>query len=203
MSGAIKRKIRDDAKAFKKEMIAKAALEMFYERGFAGTTVEALAESLSVTKPFIYSYFESKNAILVELYESAAEKIAVLLDEAMESNSSPRDQLRSFIAEFARENMESRMIATVFMQEEKHLEDAFLQRIRTRQSAFDQQLSSLIRKGVEQKEFEVEDPAIAAFAITGMVRWIQRWYKPAGRHSVDELSRMMADMALKAVGAVR
>jgi AcrR family transcriptional regulator len=195
------RKIREDARAFKKDMILKVALEMFYERGFAGTTVEALSERLSVTKPFIYSYFENKNAILVELYEIVAARIVDLLDQALATAGSPREQLASFIAAFARENMESRMIATVFMQEEKQLEEQFLQRIRLRQGAFDQRLANLIRRGVEAGEFRVEDPAIAAFAITGMVRWIQRWYKPEGRYGVEELSRMMSDMALGAVGA--
>lgn len=201
LAGAGHRKIREDARAFKKDVILKVALEMFYERGFAGTTVEALSERLSVTKPYIYSYFESKNAILVELYEIVASRIVDLLDEALSAHSSPRDQLASFISAFARENMESRMIATVFMQEEKQLEDQFLQRIRVRQSAFDQRLANLIRRGVERGDFKVEDPAIAAFAITGMVRWIQRWYRPDGRHGVAELSRMMSDLALSAVGA--
>ena len=52
--------MRDEVKGFKRDRILEAATQLFYERGFTGTTMQAVADRLQVTKPFIYSYFKDK-----------------------------------------------------------------------------------------------------------------------------------------------
>ena len=56
--------IKDEIAALKRERIIGAAVELFYERGYENTTLEAVAERLGVTKPFIYSHFGSKAELL-------------------------------------------------------------------------------------------------------------------------------------------
>jgi AcrR family transcriptional regulator len=192
--------VKEEIRRFKRERILEAASQLFYERGFSGTTMDDVAGRLSVTKPFIYTYFENKHALLVAIYEMATQRLLSTLQQAMSLDGTPDEQLRDFVQRFARENMESVMISTVFLQEEKHLDEKFLMSIRKHQHEFDRQLAELIRRGRAAGVFHVEDPTVASLAITGMVRWLQRWYKPAGRLPVDEISRLLADMALGAVG---
>ncbi len=192
--------VKEEIRRFKRERILEAASQLFYERGFSGTTMDDVAGRLSVTKPFIYTYFENKHALLVAIYEKATQRLLTTLQQAMSLDGTPDEQLRDFVQRFARENMESVMISTVFLQEEKHLDEKFLMSIRKHQHEFDRQLAELIRRGRAAGVFHVEDPTVASLAITGMVRWLQRWYKPAGRLPVDEISRLLADMALGAVG---
>jgi len=52
--------IRDEVIALKRERTITAAVELFYERGYENTTLDAVAERLGVTKPFIYAHFRSK-----------------------------------------------------------------------------------------------------------------------------------------------
>ncbi len=192
--------MKDEIRRFKRERILEAASRLFYERGFAGTTMDDVAAQLSVTKPFIYTYFANKHALLVAIYEMATRRLLDMLQQALAHDAPPDQQLREFVRRFARENMESVMISTVFLQEEKHLDEKFLMSIRKTQHEFDRQLAELIRRGRAAGLFHVEDATVASLAITGMVRWLQRWYKPQGRLSVDEISHLLADMALGAVG---
>ncbi len=191
--------MKEQIKAYKRARILEAALQLFYAHGFAGTTVEALAEHLSVTKPFIYAHFKSKAALLVALYEEVTTRLLADLTTLLSSEAGPDRMLAEFVGWFARENMESQMITTVFLQEEKHLDERTLKRVRKLQKTFDARLADLIRRGIEAGTFVVEDPAIAALAIIGMARWIQRWYRPDGRLSVDDIGRMMAEFALRIV----
>ena len=55
----------DEAKT---EAILKAALELFVERGFFGTAVPEIADRAGVGAGTIYRYFESKEALVNEIY---------------------------------------------------------------------------------------------------------------------------------------
>src|SRR6185503_418939 len=52
----------------KREAIMTAALELFVERGFFGTAVPEIADKAGVGAGTIYRYFESKEALVNELY---------------------------------------------------------------------------------------------------------------------------------------
>ena len=52
----------------KREAIMTAALELFVERGFFGTAVPEIADRAGVGAGTIYRYFESKEALVNEIY---------------------------------------------------------------------------------------------------------------------------------------
>jgi len=195
-----KRSINDDVRAFKRDAILDAALELFYERSYTGTTMDAVAERLSVTKPFLYGYFRSKSDILAAIYEIVMNRIIVLLEDAGAAAMQPSSRLGRFLYDFAVENMENQMIAAVFIQEEKNLNEENAASIRRRQGEFDRKLAALIAEGIACGEFDEVDPQIAAMGVIGMVRWIQRWYRDDGRLTVDQIARIFSDMGLKSLG---
>ena len=57
------------------EKVLEEATRLFYERGFQGASIDAIAERLSVTKPFIYTYFDNKHALLEAIYERAVQNL--------------------------------------------------------------------------------------------------------------------------------
>ena len=66
MSDTVKRK--SDAT---RERILKAALDMFHDRGFDSTTMRDIAAGAEMAIGAAYYYFESKDAIVLAIYESA------------------------------------------------------------------------------------------------------------------------------------
>ena len=88
--------IRDELKHFKKERILEEAERLFYERGFRGTSLDAIAESLDMTKPFIYGAYERKLDILVDIYERAMNRALDAIRGAREAGGTPAEQLRRF-----------------------------------------------------------------------------------------------------------
>ena len=57
------------AKAFKRDAILVAAVDLFVERGFHGTAVPEIAERAGVGAGTIYRYFASKEAIVNAIYQ--------------------------------------------------------------------------------------------------------------------------------------
>ncbi len=193
--------LREELRAFKRERILEEVLALFWQRGFHGTTLDAVAERLQVTKPFIYQFFRSKEELLVALYERGATQLLERVGQSLQGEGSPRERLRAFIHAFALQNIESQAISAVFIQEEKNLPEESLRELRRIQREFDATLTQLIVQGVEAGEFQVPDPRLAALAIAGMVRWIHRWYRPDGRLSGPEIAEEFAAMALRMLGA--
>ena len=65
----------------KRSGIIQAALDLIVERGFHGTSMAMVAERADVGAGTIYHYFESKEALIKELYRELEEKVTVTLWE--------------------------------------------------------------------------------------------------------------------------
>lgn len=63
----------------KREAILSAALSLFATRGFHGTPVPLIAEKAKVGAGTLYRYFESKEAIVNELYREKKRELAAAL----------------------------------------------------------------------------------------------------------------------------
>ena len=72
-----------------------AALELFSENGFDGTTIQQIADRLGVTKAALYYHFESpKDEILAVLIAPATEELDALLDAYEGRPRSPAQRRR-------------------------------------------------------------------------------------------------------------
>jgi AcrR family transcriptional regulator len=195
--------MRDEVKGFKKDRILEAATQLFYERGFTGTTMQAVADRLQVTKPFIYSYFKDKNALLAAIYDRSTEPLMHGLDQVLESEGPPAVRFAEFIEQFAHINMQYRIVSTIFLREETHLGKDQLKKLRAFEHSFDAKLTKLIQRGIDAGDFKVSDAQLTALTVGGMIRWMHRWYREGGRVPAAEIARFMADFALSAVQCSR
>lgn len=55
----------------KRQAVRQAAIRLFSTRGFAGTSTRELCRAARVTKPVLYHYFKSKEALFRQLIEEA------------------------------------------------------------------------------------------------------------------------------------
>lgn len=78
----------------KREAILAAALSLFVERGFYGTAVPEIAERAGVGAGTIYRYFESKEALVNELYRTEKMRFAQNVVERVNANGPAREPAR-------------------------------------------------------------------------------------------------------------
>jgi TetR/AcrR family transcriptional regulator, repressor of fatR-cypB operon len=74
---------RRDVVSDKREAILGAALDLFVERGFYGTAVPDIADKAGVGAGTIYRYFESKEALVNELYRQEKQRFGELTIKEM------------------------------------------------------------------------------------------------------------------------
>src|ERR1700734_592344 len=88
----------------KGEAILAAALDLFVERGFHGTSVPSVADKAGVAAGTIYHYFASKEALVNALYKSWKAQIAARIMTNFPLETPVREQFRTIwerMADFA------------------------------------------------------------------------------------------------------
>lgn len=73
------------------QRVLEAALELFNQHGYDGTSLQLIADRLGVTKAAIYYHFRTKNEILGALARPAFQHLQQLLDDA---DAGPRTAAR-------------------------------------------------------------------------------------------------------------
>ena len=198
---AVPGSIRDQVIAFKREQIINAAVELFYEHGYQRTTLDAVAQRLEVTKPFIYYHFKDKEEVLVEISRRSIIKANEALADALEAKGSPMQRLHQAVSTVMRAVIENRRYTAIYFREQKNLSDQSRAPLYEQHRRYDKLLVSLLREGQRKGEFVVDDPGLCALAISGMTGWAYNWYASDGRLSAESICTLMADMALRLVGA--
>ena len=79
-----------------REAILTAALELFAERGFHGTSMPALAERAGVASGTPYRHFEGKEQIVNEVYRRAKRALMDALLDGFPFDAPEREQHRTF-----------------------------------------------------------------------------------------------------------
>ena len=195
--------IRDAVWRLKRESIVAAAVNIFYRKGYAKTTLEEVADAIHVTKPFIYSHFKSKHDLLAEICSRALAFSHEALKRAVAEQGTSTEKLRAIARDFMRALLIYQAHSVIYSREEKELDPKVVNSINQMRRDFDHRLEALIAQGVADGEFQVKDVNLAALAIIGIVAWSQFWYRPGGRLTIDETADGVADLVLAMVGAKR
>jgi len=193
--------VRDELRSLKRERVLEEAQRLFYERGYRGTSLDAIAESLNVSKPFVYSVYDRKVDILVDISLRTLSRVIGTLDEIRQSGGSPSDQMRRFTKRFTQDVIGNQAGSAVFFREEASIPLEVTRDINELKGRFDARLAALIEAGVAAGEFRVRDPRTASLAIGGMISWIYIWYREGGRLTPAEIGEHMADYVLNLLGA--
>lgn len=180
-----------------------AAAELFFEQGYAAATLEILARSMEVTKPFIYSYFKSKAEILTAICETGIDESLAALAKGRAEADLALDQLRIAMDAGARSVMRFQKYVVVYQRELKSLASRDAQRILQKRVHFDHQVCALLVRGVAEGDMHVDDPSMTSVWIGGLLSWIPVWHNPAGRQNSDMIAAKFVRAVDQLIGASR
>ncbi len=200
---AARRDVKGEISAYKRRLILEEACHLFYAQGYEGATLDAVAERLNVTKPFIYSYYRNKAEILREISERGIRLSTAALDTALETPGTPTERLKLAVDRVTQLIIENQEYIVVYEREEKNLEPGVARDIRKQRQAFDKKLETLLAEERGEGEFAVEDVAFAALSISGLMSWTANWYVPGGRRPPSEVIVLTLHMVMKMVSPER
>jgi AcrR family transcriptional regulator len=194
------RQLGNGKKEALRQTVLKVAAELFAERGYAGTSLQDLADELGMSRPSLYYYFSSKEAILASLVEEVT-VFSHRQSERVAANpeADPDESLRLLVRNHAKWLLEHSVQFRVVDRSESELPEETREVHNAAKRALLEDFTRLIAHGIQVGHFRGVDPRVAAFAMLGMCSWTAWWFKPDGRQTADAIADMIADMALHSV----
>ena len=190
--------LRAEVSDFKRLRIREEACDLFFMRGYESTTLDAVAQQLEVTKPFIYSYYATKSDLLYDICRLGISMSLEALQHAAALDRSPSDRLKIIVESVLTIIFEYRKFIVVYEREEKNLNPERMREIRELRKLFDHRLADILSEGNSLGDFEIVDPVLTATTIGGMITWVAQWYSPDGKRTQLEV----VNHILLMVGAV-
>lgn len=193
--------LKSELLSYKRGRIIEEASHLFYNRGYTGTTLEVLADQLNVTKPFLYSYFKNKEAILTIICETGICESLDALDKALAIDGTYREKLIELVRRVGAVVFDRQEYIVVYQREAKELDRADARRILGMRHEFDVRIAHLLAEGAHVGEFSAGGDSLVSVWIGGLISWIPAWYSPGGRRSRDNVTDQLVDACLRMVGA--
>jgi len=185
----------------RRQAILDAGALLMQERGFVGTTVEDVTGHLDLTKAAFYYYVENKEELLFQISTQTLALADASIAAIERSNATPDRKLAQMVDSFVRLVAERPAFFTVYFQEKGHLGADHLKVVTRVERKIASALERVLREGMTAGTFRTADPAVAAFGILGMCFWVYKWFRPAGRSTVDQISAAFQALALGGIRA--
>jgi AcrR family transcriptional regulator len=180
--------------------ILDAAVRLFAERGFAGTSVQEVVEAAEVTKGALYHYFDSKDDLLYEIYRSLLTRQLADLDRALAEGLPPAETVRTILTDLIMSTAEQIDEAKVFSREAHRLDGEHMHALRADwrryHVAFRQVVEDAQKDGVFAASVSADTVTLVAL---GMVNQMPRWYRADGPKSAEELADEVSTFVLDAL----
>lgn len=192
-----------------REQIQNAAIELFYARSYAATTIRDIAKACRVTPGALYNHFASKEELLLSILESGMERFDRDVTKALvEAGPGPEEQLRRLVESVVRYNTAHRHEALVGLRDFKFLPAPELQRAKTLRRRTRRLFEDVLEKGQIAGVFSL--PVVAgkpssrhaAIAIGDMCVRVAEWFRDAGPLTSEEAARLYADLTVRMVKAL-
>jgi AcrR family transcriptional regulator len=178
-----------------------AAVRLFAERGYHGTTVREIVADVGVQPAAFYYHFRSKEHVLREIMQRALEDLNAEITAAVSDVRSPEQQLvaalRAHIAFHATRPLE----AFVADSELRALEGDDRRAIVRLRDEYEAIFAAILEAGQAAGAFCVRDVKIETYALMALATAVATWYSPHGRLSVEAVAEIYANFVLDGIRA--
>jgi AcrR family transcriptional regulator len=174
-----------------------AAVDLFAQQGYDGTSVAQVIGQAGVAKGGFYHHFVSKEALLYEVYGDLIGRQLRAMDDIVGRGLSPADTLRALVVDLVTSTAASSRQALVFWREMHKLGDERTAQYRRQRRRYHDTVKRLVRDGQAAGAFAaVASPDTVTFTIFGVVNELPVWYRPSGRTRPAQLAGEIADFVL-------
>ena len=154
-----------DAAATRTRLVA-AARELLEAGGYAGASVQAVADRAAVSAGALYRHFSSKAELFVEVFRSAAERDLAAIDEAARSGGCV-ERLEAAVAAHATRALHRRRLAWALLYEpvDPRLD---AERLVYRRK-YCRHMAGLLRQAIAAGEIPPQDVELSAAGVVGAI----------------------------------
>ena len=170
------RLVRNSRVLRRADEIIDAAARVFAQRGYHGTTTQAIADVLSMRQASLYYYFPSKEAALELVCARGTDGFVEGAEAVMESTGTPLEKLTRLIAAHLAPIDTMPDYVRVFINERRYLPTASRHRIGRKSRRIERFFENVILAGIADGSIRPSaDARLAMLAVLGMCNAVINW----------------------------
>lgn len=177
--------------------IQEHAVRLFAERGFAGTSLQDIANAAGLSRPALYYYVDSKDELLTTLVRQVTFDIADALEAiGKDRGRTPLLRLRQMVHAGALRQAEDPARFRLMLRSEAELPPDIAKEYEHGRRRVLAAFEDVISEGITDATLRPVDARVTALAIIGMVNWIAWWHHPGDARSGEEIAAQVAEFAI-------
>ena len=183
-----------------RQRILDAAATLLAARGYAGTSIKAIAEEIGMQDASLYYYFPSKEALVLEVLRlgtNQAEAAVASAVAALDASQQPLEALRLAIVAHARSVLGMGDYPRANVRNFGQLPQEIREVHQTEQVRYGRAWKALIDKAIASGTLREDlEPSVVRMLILGAMNWGPEWFKIEGELSPELVGEQMASMVL-------
>ncbi|MBT2523315.1 TetR/AcrR family transcriptional regulator [Arthrobacter sp. ISL-28] len=178
-----------------------AAAKVFFEKGYAASSVQEVADEVGLLKGSLYHYIRTKEDLLFAVVEDAHRASMQIVEELSLLNADPAAELAAFVRAHLDLLVRERVKLSVYLHEARMLTSEHRMVVAEQRRLYGRYLQNLIERGQHNRTFVSRvDSELSTRAVLGMLNWTYEWYRDDDRDWEAVVSAFV-QTALRAVGA--
>jgi TetR/AcrR family transcriptional regulator, cholesterol catabolism regulator len=187
------RLVRNSRVLRRSEEIIDAAARVFAERGYHGTSTQAIADVLGMRQASLYYYFPSKEAALELVCARGTDGFVESAEAVLESAGTPLEKLTCLIAAHLAPIETKRDYVKVFINERRYLPGPSRRRIGRKSRRIERCFELVILAGIAEGSIRRDaDARLTMLAVLGMCNAVINW-RPSDQ--AKDMRRVAAEFA--------
>jgi AcrR family transcriptional regulator len=177
--------------------IVDAAANVFAERGYHGTSTQAIADVLGLRQASLYYFFPSKEAALELVCERGVDGFVETAEAILTGTGTPLEKLTALIAAHLAPNASKRDYVKVFINERRYLPDTSRRRIGRKSRRIERCFEEVIRAGIADGSMrEGANVRLTMLAVLGMLNSVINWRAADQDASVARIAAELSQLAV-------
>lgn len=176
------------ARSNTRNRLIKYSTDLFYERGYADTSIRQIAQETGLNSANIYYYFKDKEGLLFEVIKSGAVDILEALLEVEKRHTDPLDCLKAMLRTHLRLHIityrkETKIWAIDFYWLKPEHRDEIKNINRRIYHLFREKIVKLVGAGI----LNDINSAVIFNSLEGIISWNIQWTRETGKLSREEI----------------
>lgn len=174
----------------RKQQILDIAARLFARNGYRGTSIREIGEQAGILGGSLYHHIKSKDALFVELHNSALDRAEALIAEAVARHTDPWERLEAACLTLLELQLAPDSLTQPLMNDFREVPDDVRLELVARRDAFENPFRVLVRDLPLPPEI---DRSIYRNLLLSLLNEAGNWYRP-GRLSPDDVARQIVQV---------
>lgn len=175
--------------------VVQAAIEVFSAKGYHAATIQDVADKVGMLKGSLYYYIDSKEHLLVKIFELINEGAAGILRGSAALQAPALDRLHHFVRTYLEFFFEQYDLMSLYFTEWTQLTGDYRRAVLDQRAEFDEVVRDLIRTAQAEGAIPADlDDRHAAYYLLSAVNAVATWYRRDGSDTPEAIAASYARM---------